>query len=317
MFLTFTFEPGYVSFILSYPQLHLSFHMERIKLNFTHDQRTIGILSTSDDGENVYTPVILWNFKVVGYISGPRPAPPNRFVGYKLHLFFTEGEETEVVINHNSINTFKTFTEALRLGTHGLIFTFNPFDESLWPDLWSRLYYHCTETKICRTLRPADNIGIQYKFLEEMQESKGHWNDSDYEEVYSDRVLDAMGKEKEKPIHIYVPELTKKAKVLTPAFLASGLEGFMEMLNPPYTHHNPEIRTRQILALMAAGPLRYYRFIVDQVTKTMPNFNFLNSIKSIMLHVGRGLPYTSARIKGPLNLQDSYSPALSESVWLL
>lgn len=243
--------------------------MERTKLIFAQDNRTIGTLckTTTEDGVEVeeYTPVILWNFKVTGYISGPRPASPNRFVGYKVQLFFTGGEEAEVVINHNSVNSFKTFTEALRLGTHGLIFTYNQFDEALWPDLWSRLYYHCTEKKICKTLRPAENLGIQYMFLEEMQEKKGHWSETDYEEVYSDRVLAADGTVKKDPIHIYVPELTKKVKVVTPAFLASGLEGFMEMLNPPYTHHNPEIRNRQILALMAAGPQRYYRFIVDQV----------------------------------------------------
>lgn len=243
--------------------------MERTKLIFSHDKRTIGTLNIAVDengGEvETYTPVLLFNFLVTGYISGPRPAPPNKFVGYQLKLFFTGGEEAEVVINHNCVNTFQRFTEALRLGTHGVIFSANQFDEALWPDLWARLYYHCTETKICRTLRPADNIGIQYMYMYEMQEKNGHWTAKDYEEVYSDRVLGADGEVKEQPIHIFVPELTKKAKVGTPAFESSGLEGFMEMLNPPFTHHNPELRSRQLLALMAAGPQRYYRFIVDQV----------------------------------------------------
>ena len=243
--------------------------MERTKLIFTYDERTIGTLNnvTNENGMEIetYTPVLLFNFKVTGYISGPRPGPPNKFVGYQLKLFFTGGEEAEVVINHNSVNSFTRFSEMLRLGTHGVIFSYNQFDEALWPDLWARLYYHCTETKICRTLRPADNIGIQFKYLEEVQEKHGHWTDDDYEEVYSDRVLGADGMVKAEPVHIFVPELTKKAKVVTPAFEASGLEGFMEMLNPPFTHHSAEVRNRQLLALMAAGPLRYYRFIVDQV----------------------------------------------------
>ena len=244
--------------------------MERTKLIFSHDERTIGtltkVLNENLEEVETYTPVLLFNFLVTGYISGPRPAPPNKFVGYQLKIFFTGGEEAEVVINHNSVNSFQRFAEALRLGTHGVIFSYNQFDEALWPDLWARLYYHCTATKICKTLRPADNIGIQYLYLDEVQEKNGSWTERDYEEVYSDRVLGADGQVKtEETIHIFVPELTKRARVGTPVFEPSGLEGFMEMLNPPFTHHNPDLRNRQLLALMAAGPQRYYRFIVNQV----------------------------------------------------
>ena len=246
----------------------MSCDMERTKLIFTHDKRTIGTLTKQLNGENeveVYTPVILFNFMVTGYISGPRPGAPNKFAGYRVKVLFTGGEEAEVVINHTTVNSFQRFIEALRLNTHGVIFTYNQFDEALWPDLWARLYYHCTEEKVCKKLRPADNIGIQYKYLDEMEEKNGQWTSADYEEEYSDRVLGSDGEIKESPIHIFVPELAKKAKVGTPAFKASGLKGLMEMMNPPYTHHNQEIRSRQLVALMAAGALRYYRFIVNQV----------------------------------------------------
>ena len=86
------------------------------------------------------------------------------------------------------------------------------FDESLWPDHWARIYFHCTEQKTCKNLRPADNIGIQYKYLEEVQEARGYWGNDDYEEVFSDRVLGADGKAKEDPVHVFVPELMKKTK---------------------------------------------------------------------------------------------------------
>ena len=71
--------------------------MERTKLIFTHDERTIGTLTkvVNENLEEVetYTPVLLFNFLVTGYISGPRPAAPNKFVGYQLKILFTGGEE--------------------------------------------------------------------------------------------------------------------------------------------------------------------------------------------------------------------------------
>ena len=43
---------------------------------------------------------------------------------------------------------------------------------------------------ITKQLRPALNTGIQHHFLEEQQIKKGFWDESDYEEVYQDTVLD-------------------------------------------------------------------------------------------------------------------------------
>ena len=259
--------------------------MERTKLLFDHEDRTIGTLSrqVGEDGEEVeqYLRVLLFNFTVTGYISGPRPAAPNKFVGYRILIKFTEGHDREVVINHSAVGSFQKFCDALRNATFGLTFSVNQFDESLWPDLWARVYFHCTEQKICKNLRPADNLGIQYRYLEEMQEEKGYWCDYDYEEVFSDKVLGADGKVKEDPAHVFVPELMKKVKLETKVFEPTGLEGLLEMMNPPYTHHNPEVRVRQVIALMAAGSLRYYRFIVDQ-TGGCPTMMFASKDPSTM-----------------------------------
>ena len=87
----------------------------------------------------------------------------------------------------------------------------------------------------------------------------------DYEEVFPDKVLGHDGSPKENPIHIFVPEVLKRTKIVTKEFEPTGLEGLLSMMSPPYTHHNQELRNRQIIAAMAAGPMRYYRFIVDQV----------------------------------------------------
>ena len=178
---------------------------------------------------------------------------------------FTGGENREVVVNHDSVKSFQRFSDALRAAVHGVTFSVSQFDESLWPDLWARVYFFCTEQKLCKSLRPADNIGIQHKYLEECQDEKGFWNEDDYEEVFSDRVLGSDGRVKQDPIHVLVPELLKKGTIGTKDFEPTGLEGLLQMMNPPYTHHNPDLRNRQIIAMMGAGSNRFYRFIVQQV----------------------------------------------------
>ena len=87
---------------------------------------------------------------------------------------FTSGEDRDVVVNHDSVKSFQRFSDALRSAVHGVTFSVSQFDESLWPDLWARVYFHCTEQKLCKSLRPADNIGIQHKYLEECEDKKGY-----------------------------------------------------------------------------------------------------------------------------------------------
>ena len=194
---------------------------------------------------------------------------------------FTGGEDREVIINHNSVLSFQKFLEALREATHGLTFSVGEFDSSLWPDLFNRfiyiyhfiiiqildcrIHFYCVQKNICKNLRPAENIGIAYKYLEEVHENKGYWSKEDYEEVYPDMVLGGNGNIKKEPVHIFVSEVLKKSKITFTRFTPTGLEGMCEMLNPPYTSKNQELRERQIITMFAHGSLRFYRFIVDQI----------------------------------------------------
>ena len=239
--------------------------MERTKLLFDREERSIGIVTKSvlenDEEIEKYLPVCLFNILVTGYISGPR----TKFRGYRILIKFTSGEDRQVVINHKDVSSFSKFMDALMVATHSHPFSFGDFDESLWPDLFNRVYFHCIEKKICKILRPAENIGICYKYLEDIKEKNGFWTKKDYEEVYPDIVIGGDGEIKTDPVHIYVSEVMKKAPVKTSSFTPSGLEGFLEMLNPPFTSSNPELQERQVITLLANASLRYYRFIVDQI----------------------------------------------------
>ena len=88
--------------------------MERTKLLFDHEDRTIGTLSRQleEDGEEVeqYLRVIIFNFKVTGYISGHS----TKFVGYRILVKFTEGEDREVVISHRAVGSFQKFCDSIR-----------------------------------------------------------------------------------------------------------------------------------------------------------------------------------------------------------
>ena len=100
--------------------------MERTKLLFHQEERTIGTLSKTVDDNGIerenYLRTQLFNFRVTGYISGPRPAAPNKLVGYRIQLKFTGGEDREVVINHTSVGSFQKFSDALRQATFGVTF---------------------------------------------------------------------------------------------------------------------------------------------------------------------------------------------------
>ena len=109
------------------------------------------------------------------------------------------------------------------------------------------------------------NTGIQYQYLDEVNNEKGHWDEEDYEEVYLDTVLDGWGHVKKDPIHILVPEVLKKAKLTSSSSVLTGLRGFLEMLQSPYTSEDPEVRWRQILVILMGVGIRFYRFLIQQM----------------------------------------------------
>ena len=115
---------------------------------------------------------------------------------------------------------------------------------------------------ITKQLRPALNTGIQHHYLEEQQIKKGYWDEEDFEEVYQDTILDGHGLVKKDSIHILVPEVLKKAKMTSSSVILTGLRGFLEMLEPPYTSDDPAVRFRQVLAILVGVGIRFYRFLI-------------------------------------------------------
>ena len=118
---------------------------------------------------------------------------------------------------------------------------------------------------ITKQLRPALNTGIQHHYLEEQQIKKGYWDEEDFEEVYQDTILDGHGLVKKDSIHILVPEVLKKAKMTSSSVILTGLRGFLEMLEPPYTSDDPAVRFRQVLAILVGVGIRFYRFLILQM----------------------------------------------------
>ena len=117
-----------------------------------------------------------------------------------------------------------------------------------------------------KQLRPALNIGTQYEYLEEKKKERGFWTEEDYEDVFPEVVIGGDGKVKEDPIHIFVPDIMNSTmdQMSINSFTCSGIKGFLEMLLPPYTSSDPELRRTQGITLLASTGLRFYRHIVNQ-----------------------------------------------------
>ena len=163
--------------------------------------------------------------------------------------------------------TFKKFIAAVREGTWGEDVSYNSFDEKLWDELVKRIKYDCEQSGSLKQLRPALNIGIQYAYLQEKTKDRGYWTEDDYEEVYPQMVLGGDGGPKKDPVHIYVPEIMNSTMDHTSLdhFTCSGTKGYLEMLLPPYTSSDPELRRAQGISMLVNTGLRYYRHIIDQV----------------------------------------------------
>ena len=117
-----------------------------------------------------------------------------------------------------------------------------------------------------KQLRPALNIGTQYAYLEEKKKERGFWTEEDYEDVYPDVVIGGDGRVKEDPIHIFVPDIMNSTMEMSiNSFTSNGLTGYLEMMLPPYTSSDPDLRKTQGITLLSSTGLRYYKHIIDQV----------------------------------------------------
>lgn len=117
-----------------------------------------------------------------------------------------------------------------------------------------------------KQLRPALNIGTQYAYLDEKKKERGFWTAEDYEDVFPGVVIGGHGNVKEDPIHIFVPDIMNSTmdQMSINSFTCNGIKGYLEMLLPPYTSSDPDLRRMQGITLLSCTGLRYYRHIVNQ-----------------------------------------------------
>ena len=189
-----------------------------------------------DEGGRRYEPVLRFNFMVLGYIS----SPDDSFRGYKL-LMNVEGKKFIVVHSLEQVKSFKDFKEATQNQIVGKDLEHNVFDPSLWSELFTRVKFDSSQKEGYREdLRPALNWGLQIAFLKE-KAMQSKWMVENMEVVYPDHVLDHDGKIKESSTHVIVPGLIPLSlKIKTSS--SSGLEGLLEMLLPPRTSEDHEVR---------------------------------------------------------------------------
>ena len=118
-----------------------------------------------------------------------------------------------------------------------------------------------------KSLRPALNIGTQHHYLQEMKLQKGFWCAEDLEDVFPNIVIGGDGQIKTDPIHIFVPDLMQASmdEMVIDAFTCNGLQGYLEMMLPPFTSSNQNLRRSQGITLLTTTGMRYYRHIVNQV----------------------------------------------------
>ena len=137
-------------------------------LVYDKDPCSIGFIEEKD-GDDVYYPVILFNFKVISYISGPGTS----YRGYEIKINTTDGPSWIVPIEVTATSSWKRFHEAVRTSTWGAELCTNEFEESLWSSLFNRINFECRKSGIRKNKRPALNLGIQYKYLEEIRKKMG------------------------------------------------------------------------------------------------------------------------------------------------
>ena len=127
-------------------------------------------------------------------------------------------------------------------------------------------------------IRPALNIGTQHHYLKEMKLKKGFWSEDDVEDVFPDVVIGGDGKIKEEPIHIFVHDLMKSSMedMVIEAFTCTGLQGYLEMMLPPFTSTVQSLRRSQGVTLLTITGLRFYRHIVNQVRHILRLFLIFN-----------------------------------------
>ena len=98
---------------------------------------------------------------------------------------------------------------------------------------FSRINFECRKSGIRKNRRPALNLGVQYRYLDEKKKSCGKKTKEDIEVVYPDLILDGDGMVKDDPIHIFVPDIFKGISFTRDPTCLGGIRQFLKMHLPP------------------------------------------------------------------------------------
>ena len=106
------------------------------------------------------------------------------------------------------VGNFKKVMQANRKYSHGVILRNKPFEEKLWSEMMDRYLFENTDIPI---MRPAENVGLQVKYL--IERSFDHDDTLAFEDiecVYKNVTFNGLGEIKENPIHTIIEEARPK-----------------------------------------------------------------------------------------------------------
>ena len=101
----------------------------KLELDWTQDNRSIGICAEDDDSN--YRPLIMFNFKFLGYIS----SETNPYRGYQVLIQTAGGSDFTITITEKELQSFPLFVFAVKSKTHGEVIQHASFDNSLWTEM--------------------------------------------------------------------------------------------------------------------------------------------------------------------------------------
>ena len=187
-------------------------------LTWSEDSRSIGFCDPNNEEDGGYIPVIGWNFDLVNYVSHPT----DHYCAFiaKIRPVGTDNI-FQVIWKPDWIGNFKKIMQANRKYSHGVILRNKPFDDKLWSEMMDRYIF---EHPNIPTVRPAENVGLQVRFL---IDNAFHNNDcislEDVESVYHDVVYNGLGEVKSNPIHTIIEEARPKVSFFYVAYFVTKL----------------------------------------------------------------------------------------------
>ena len=219
------------------------------------DDSTIGFLVDKENEQRneivqEYEPAIMWNLKVLSYISAPPESSTYR--AYHCEVKLAGGPAFEVNFKAmDFMNSFRKVHETITNKTYGRLVLNRPIENNLWTEFVPKLLFDVKDS--IKHQRPARNIGLQYEYLvEQAFDHRGVLQLKDVEVVYPDVVYDGYGKVIKDPVHRVVGEAYPQKVLGASRFTPSGQRGLLKLFLPPYTATSAIRRRQQQLVIIGA-----------------------------------------------------------------